>query len=197
MEPLSIVKFPHPALRWKSKPILEIDQTLRDVVRQMLSLMYEFRGVGLAANQVALPWRVFVINPTGDPERTDEEFIFLNPEIIRRKGSCEDEEGCLSLPGLYTQVRRSEKIAIEAFDLEGQAFRLDLDGFVARIVQHEFDHIDGKMILDRITEDQFDELIPQMAEFEEDFRISQKSGKFPNDDALTQQLRQNEPAVTA
>ena len=109
MEPLSIVKFPHPALRWESKPVVEIDDRVRDAVRQMFALMYEAKGIGLAANQVALPWRLFIINPSGEPENTDEEFVFLNPEILRRKGSEEGEEGCLSLPDMYGPVRLSTR----------------------------------------------------------------------------------------
>ena len=124
MQPLSIVKYPHPALRWESKPIVEIDDRLRDVVRQMFDLMYQANGIGLAANQVGLPWRLFVINPSGDREKTDEEFVFLNPEILRRKGSDEGEEGCLSLPELYGPVKRSTELVVEAFDLEGERFRM-------------------------------------------------------------------------
>ena len=194
MEPLSIVKYPHPALRWKSKPIVEIDQRLREVVRQMFALMYEAKGVGLAANQVALPWRLFVINPTGDPQEADQEFVFLNPEIIRRKGSEEGEEGCLSLPGLYSPVRRSERVSIEAFDLEGAPFRMDLDEFTARIVQHEFDHIEGTLFIDHISDDQRDEIAAELLAMEQEFRESQKSGTLPADDALTQKLRTLEPA---
>ena len=193
MKPLSIVNYPHPALRWKSKPIIEIDRRLRDVVEQMFALMYEAKGVGLAANQVALPWRLFVINPTGDPEETDQEFAFLNPEIIRRKGSVEGEEGCLSLPGLYMPVRRSDIISIEAFDLDGAAFRMDLDDYDARIIQHEFDHIEGALFIDRLTDEKREESAPRLLALEQEFRDSQKSGEVADDETLIQQLRSLEP----
>ena len=196
MDRLSIIKYPHPALRWKSKPIMQIDRRVRDVVGQMFELMYESRGVGLAANQVALPWRLFVINPTGDPEQADEEFVFLNPEIVRRKGSVVGEEGCLSLPGLYMPVRRSERIVVEAFDLDGVPFRMDLQEFEARIVQHEFDHIDGTLFIDHLSDDETEEAQVELLKFVEDFREAQRTGEIANDQLLEQALRGLEPTVS-
>lgn len=196
MDRLSIIKYPHPALRWKSKPIMQIDRRVRDVVGQMFELMYESRGVGLAANQVALPWRLFVINPTGDPEQADEEFVFLNPEIVRRKGSVVGEEGCLSLPGLYMPVRRSERIVVEAFDLDGVPFRMDLQEFEARIVQHEFDHIDGTLFIDHLSDDETEEAQVELLKFVEEFREAQRTGEIANDQLLEQALRGLEPTVS-
>ncbi len=196
MDRLSIIKYPHPALRWKSKPIMQIDRRVRDVVGQMFELMYESRGVGLAANQVALPWRLFVINPTGDPEQADEEFVFLNPEIVRRKGSVVGEEGCLSLPGLYMPVRRSERIVVEAFDLDGVPFRMDLQEFEARIVQHEFDHIEGTLFIDHLSDDETEEAQVELLKFVEEFREAQRTGEIANDQLLEQALRGLEPTVS-
>ena len=193
MQPLSIVRYPHPALRWESKPVLEIDDRVRDVVRQMFELMYAANGIGLAANQVGLPWRLFVINPSGDRAKTDEEFVFLNPEILRRKGSEEGEEGCLSLPELYGPVRRSASLVIEAFDLEGQPFRMDLEEFPARVVQHEYDHIDGVLFIDRMAEAARDEVEAKLADFETAFRKGQQSGEVPSDDELKRRLKDLEP----
>ncbi|MBA3314395.1 MAG: peptide deformylase [Planctomycetaceae bacterium] len=193
MEPLSIVKYPHPALRWESKPVVEIDDRLRDAVKQMFALMYEAKGIGLAANQVALPWRMFVINPSGDPERTDEEFVFLNPDILRRKGSDEGEEGCLSLPELYGPVRRSTSLVIEAYDLEGRAFRMDLDDFPARVVQHEYDHIDGVLFIDRMSDLKRREYDDRLADFDAEFRKEQQTGAIVSDDELKRRLKELEP----
>ena len=92
MPKLEIVNYPHPALRWKSREVTKIDAELREMVEQMFDLMYAARGIGLAANQVALPYRLFVTNPTGKPEEKDQEMVFINPQISRRKGSEEDEE---------------------------------------------------------------------------------------------------------
>lgn len=193
MSPLSIVKYPHPALRWESKPVLEIDDRLREVVRQMFELMYAANGIGLAANQVGLPWRLFVINPSGDRTKTDEEYVFLNPEILRRKGSEEDEEGCLSLPELYGPVRRSTSLVVEAYDLEGQPFRMDLEDFPARVVQHEYDHIDGVLFIDRMTDAQRRDHEAKLADFETAFRKAQEAGEVAPDEALKVRLRELEP----
>lgn len=186
---MEIVPYPHPALRWKSKPVREINARLRATVREMFELMYEARGVGLAANQVALPLRVFVINPTGDAEQPDAELVFINPEITQRKGSVEGEEGCLSLPELYGQVRRSERITVEAFDLSGRDLKLELDELEARVVQHENDHLDGVLFPDRMTDTARLELAPQLEEFEANFRRRQEAGLCPSDEEIKATLR--------
>ena len=107
MSDLKIVYHPHPALRWKSKDVTRIDAQLKDWVGQMFELMYQARGIGLAANQVALPYRLFVVNPTGDPDEPDKEQVFINPQIVKRNGSEDSEEGCLSLPEIYGPVTRA------------------------------------------------------------------------------------------
>lgn len=190
---LQIVHYPHPALRWKSKPVAEINAALRATVREMFELMYAHRGVGLAANQVALPYRVFVMNPAGDAAEKDLEFVFLNPEIVRRNGSVEGEEGCLSLPELYGPVRRAEQVVISAFDLKGEEFEMKLDDFPGRIVQHESDHLDGVLFIDRVSEATRREFEPHLTDFETRFRRLQQAGEIPPDDALQQQLRALEP----
>src|SRR5262249_55063946 len=149
---MEILPYPHPALRWKSKPILEINDDLRRVVAEMFELMYAAKGIGLAANQVGLPYRLFILNLTADPEIKDEEVVFINPEILKRKGSTGGEEGCLSYPGMYGQVKRAAKVEIEAFDLKGECFQYSLDDLAARAVQHETDHLDGVLFTDRMTE---------------------------------------------
>ncbi|MCA9016135.1 MAG: peptide deformylase [Planctomycetaceae bacterium] len=195
MAALQIVNYPHPALRWKSKLIKSISPELRDTVKMMFDLMYEARGIGLAANQVALPYRLFVINLTSDPNETEEEFVFINPEITKRKGITEGEEGCLSLPQLYGDVKRSEEITVEAYDLEGQLFEITLDDLAARAVQHEIDHLDGIMFPDRMVENKRVELDALIADFEAEFRHKQKSGEYPSDEELRKQLQQLEDAL--
>jgi peptide deformylase len=190
---MQIVSYPHPALRWKSKPIVRIDTDLRQMVRAMFDLMYATNGIGLAANQVAVPLRLFIMNATGSAAESAAEHVFLNPEIVRRKGSVEAEEGCLSLPGLYGQVRRSEKIVVNAFDLEGREFEMDLEDLEARVVQHENDHIDGILFIDRMTETARHELDPRLADFEAQFRRQQAAGAIPSDEVLERTLRGFEP----
>ena len=190
---MEIVQYPHPALTWKAKPITEINARLRTTVEQMFELMYNSKGIGLAANQVALPFQVFVVNPTGDPEEEDQEFVFINPEITSRKGSVEGEEGCLSLPDVYGEVRRAEQIVVEAYDLSGQGFELNLTELPARVVQHEADHLQGVMFLDRMTEAARRELQPQLELFESHFRSQQALGKIPDESQLLREWRELEP----
>ena len=186
---MQIVQFGHPVLRWKSKPIQSINEELRSVISQMFELMYAAKGIGLAANQVGLPLRFFVVNVTADPAEKDEEIVFLNPRIRRRKGTTTGEEGCLSLPGLYANVERSEEIVIEAFDLDGEGFEMDLDDLPARVVQHETDHLDGVLFVDRIAEEERMKLGPKLSDFESDFRKQQATGQFPADDEIKKQLK--------
>jgi peptide deformylase len=174
---MQIVHYPHPALRWKSKPVTEINAELRADVARMFELMYEAKGVGLAANQVALPYRLFIVNASGDPELADEELVFINPEIIKRTGS---EEG---------QVRRAEEIVVEAFDLSGVGFEMTLDELGARVVQHETDHIDGVLFVDRMTDIARRELDGPLDDLEGYFRRQQEAGKILGDEKLKQQLR--------
>src|SRR5436305_2387104 len=129
---MRIVTYPHPALRYESRPVTQIDDDLRSKVRAMFDLMYESRGIGLAANQVALPFRFFVLNLTADPEQKDQEQVFINPEIVKRHSSIEDEEGCLSFPGLYSKVRRARKIRVKAFDLQGNEIDLEATDLLGR-----------------------------------------------------------------
>jgi peptide deformylase len=186
---MQIVYFPHPALRWKSSEITRIDDRLRDMVRQMFDLMYQAKGIGLAANQVALPLRVFIMNPTGDPEQKDAEMVFINPEITSRKGSELEEEGCLSLPELYSEVRRAREVTVEAYDLNGEGFELTVEDLPARVILHETDHLDGVLFTDRVSESALKELEPVLADFEAVFRRHQFEGKLPPDEELRRQLK--------
>lgn len=192
---MQIVPYPHPALRWKSRPIQEIDSQLRKTVEEMLDLMYEHNGIGLAANQVNLPYRLFVLNLTGDREAKDEELVFLNPEILRRKGTVEGEEGCLSFPGLYADVKRAAEVVVEAFDLDGNVFEYNLKDLGSRAVQHEIDHLDGVLFIDRMVESIRRKCDPAVAKFEAEFRQQQAEGTFPTDEAIKQYLKSLEPAA--
>lgn len=192
MSALQIVFYPHPALRWKSKDITRVDPQLKEWVNQMFELMYEAHGIGLADNQVALPYRMFVINPTGDPEQSEHEQVFINPEILRRNGSEEAEEGCLSMPEIFGPVNRAERIVVEAFDIDGQQLRLELGGIEARVVQHETDHLDGVMFTERVASDTLSELQPQLNDLVAEFQNSQEKGLIDSDELLTRRLRQLE-----
>ena len=194
---METVKYPHPVLRRKSKPIARIDSHLRKTVRQMFEIMYEGKGIGLAANQVGLPYRFFIANVTGDPAERDEEFVFINPEIVSRKGSVEADEGCLSFPELYAPVRRADEIVVEAFDLNAQEFEMTLDDLPARVVQHEIDHLDGIVFVDRMTDAARRELAPRLADLETFFRRQQDEGRYPPDEQIERELRELEQRLCA
>lgn len=185
---MEIVLYPHPALRWKSRQVTEINADLRKTVAEMFELMYAAKGIGLAANQVALPYRLFILNLSGDATAKDEEVVFINPEIIKRKGTVEEEEGCLSFPGLYKDVKRAAEVTIDAFDLSGRGFEYQLDDLASRAVQHENDHIDGVLFIDRLTDIRRRECQPVLDDFETQFRRKQSEGKIPTDEELRKDL---------
>jgi peptide deformylase len=185
---LEIVRYPHPALRYASRPVTEIDDDLRATVRVMFELMYAAKGVGLAANQVALPFRFFILNVTADPEQKETEQVFINPEIVKRHSSVEDEEGCLSLPGLYSKVRRAKKIRVKAYDLEGNLIERDAEDLYGRAIQHETDHLSGKLFIDYLDPLTRHALAPKLREFEVEFLKCQRAGGIGADDELMKQL---------
>jgi peptide deformylase len=185
---LRLVYYPHPALRFESRPVLRIDDALRETVREMFELMYENHGIGLAANQVGLPFRFFLLNLTSDREQRDKEQVFINPEIIKRHASIEDEEGCLSLPGLFANVSRAKKIKVKAYDLDGNPLEADAEELYSRAVQHEIDHLDGRLFIDLISSADRVKLNPKLREFEEKHRQSQTAGEYPDDETITKGL---------
>jgi peptide deformylase len=187
--PLEVIFYPHPTLRYVSKPIKRVDSDLRRIADEMLDLMYESRGVGLAANQVDLPLRMFVANPTGE-KGAGEEYVMLNPEVQRPKGSESAEEGCLSLPGLQGDVVRPKSVRVSAYDIKGNPFEATLEGFLARVFLHEIDHLDGTLFFDRMSDQAAADLQPGLEELELDFRSRQKLGSLPPDEELVERLSQ-------
>jgi peptide deformylase len=144
---LRILEYPDPRLRAVARPVDVFDESLRTLAAQMLLLMHSHQGVGLAAPQVGVPSRIFVTNPTGEP--TDDR-AFVNPELFDAEGSDEAEEGCLSLPDIRALILRSKTIRIIARDLDGKPIEETVTGFPARVIQHEFDHLNGILILTRM-----------------------------------------------
>ena len=184
---LRIIKYPHPALRRKAKPLRRVDGELKNIVREMFDLMYAQKGVGLAANQVGLPYRFFVLNLEGDPSK-GQEHVFLNPVISRRSGSVEAEEGCLSFPEIFAPVKRAEKITISAYGLDGEEIQLDLNGFFARAAQHEYDHLDGILFVDRLSPTGLLSVKKALADLELEFEGDRERGIIPADDQLLARL---------
>jgi peptide deformylase len=175
-------------LRYESRPVAQIDDDLRSTVRAMFNLMYEARGIGLAANQVGLPFRFFILNLTADPEQKDKELVLINPEIVKRHSSQEDEEGCLSLPGLYADVKRARKIRVMAYDLTGNLVEHQADELFSRAIQHETDHLNGKLFIDHVAPSARKSIEKGIDEFESKYRTAQREGLLPTDAALIREL---------
>ena len=144
---LKIILWPDPRLKKLSQPVTQFDDRLKALAARMLELMREARGVGLAAPQVGENVRLFIINPTGDPK---DDQVYVNPELTEASGSEEAEEGCLSLPGINVNIVRDKAMRMRAQDLDGKWFEQVATGYVARIWQHEFDHLNGVLLTDRM-----------------------------------------------
>ncbi len=189
---LEIVHYPHPTLRHPSKPLKRVDAELRKMVDEMIELMYEFDGVGLAANQVDLPYRLFVMNPEGDKDAVEAQRVLINPVLSGGRGQAEGEEGCLSIPGVYAPVVRKATIKIEAYDLSGNQIIEEINGFAARVIQHETDHLDGTLFIDRLGPTQAAAVRDQLEEFELVFRSQLETGEMPSDEVIAGRLRELE-----
>ncbi|KAJ8614565.1 hypothetical protein CTAYLR_004079 [Chrysophaeum taylorii] len=151
---LQIVKYPHPALRAANVEVRESEfETAEKLARRMLDLMYEAKGVGLAAPQVGVNKRLMVFNPEGKRERWLDEVVFLNPKIVdSSKGRDSEPEGCLSFPDMQGNVDRAKWIKVEGLSPKGRKIKKKYTGWVARIFQHEFDHLDGIVYVDRLND---------------------------------------------
>lgn len=159
---LTIVHYPDPALRRVAKPIPQVNAEVRQVAERMIDLMHQAEGIGLAAPQVGLPWRLFVADVPPDEERsasaspptaTDGPVVYINPVLSNPGEGIEPyEEGCLSLPDIRGEVFRPPAVTITALDLDGRVFTHSAAGLLARCWQHEMDHLDGVLIIDRMSQ---------------------------------------------
>jgi len=153
-EPLDLEMpfYPSPVLRRVAEPIEEFDEGLERIVAAMYQRMQESGGVGLAAPQVGLSKRILVLNEKGDPSQEEFNHTLINPKIVARDGERGlYEEGCLSFPEIYAEIERTDRCTVEAQDLSGRPFRVEYSGFVSRIVQHEYDHLEGILLVDRMS----------------------------------------------
>ncbi len=145
---LDILHFPDARLRNVAKPVADVDDDVRQLIDDMFETMYQAPGIGLAAIQVNAPKRVIVIDVSED---RSEPLALVNPEILEKHGEEEMGEGCLSVPGFYETVQRAEKIRFRALDRDGQVFEQEADGLLAVCIQHEIDHLDGKLFVDYLS----------------------------------------------
>jgi peptide deformylase len=150
MAKLTILEFPDPRLRTVARPVepAALDAAFQQLLDDMFETMYAAPGIGLAASQVDVHQRFMVIDVS---EEKHEPRVFLNPQIVARAGEQSCQEGCLSVPGIYADVKRSERITVRALDRHGQPFELEADGLLAICIQHEMDHLDGKLFVDYLS----------------------------------------------
>lgn len=148
MASLEILHFPDPRLRRKALPVEGVDDALRQSVEDMFETMYSVQGIGLAATQINLLRQVVVVDISKD---RNEPLCLINPEITDREGEEEMREGCLSVPDVFADVQRAEKITLKALDLDGNAFTLEAQGLLAVCIQHEIDHLEGKLFIDYLS----------------------------------------------
>ncbi len=146
---LPILRFPDPRLKKVATVVREIDESIKRLARDMAETMYEAPGIGLAATQVDAHKRVVVIDVS---EARDELLTLVNPEIIERAGTQVCEEGCLSVPGIYDNVERAESVVVQYLDLNGEARRIEAHGLLAVCLQHEIDHLDGKVFVEHLSQ---------------------------------------------
>ena len=169
---MELVYYPDPRLRQVSKPIEKTEiANLKDIVKEMFKIMYESRGIGLAGPQVGYGYRIIVANLLGKQEG---EEVFINPEIVEKIGEVREEEGCLSLPGIVAQVLRAEQVIVDIIDLDGGRRRVEADGLYARLFQHEIDHLDGILLIDKMTPAEKKPYSHIIFELEDDFKRGKK-----------------------
>jgi len=144
----TILEFPDPRLRTRAQPVTRFDADLHRTIDDMLETMYAAPGIGLAATQVDVHQRLVVIDISAD---RNDPLVLINPEILTREGEIATEEGCLSVPGYFDEVKRAAKIRVRAHDRDGKAFERECDDILAVCVQHEMDHIDGKLFVDYLS----------------------------------------------
>ena len=148
MARLDILHYPDARLHTVAKPVKGVDERIRTLVDDMAETMYAAPGIGLSATQVNVHERVIVIDIS---ETHDQLRVFINPEIIAQSGTEESEEGCLSVPGIFDKVTRAERVTVRALDRDGKSFELDADGLLAVCIQHEMDHLMGKVFVDYLS----------------------------------------------
>jgi len=145
---LEILEYPDPRLRTRAKPVERVDDTVRRLIDDMLETMYQAPGIGLAATQVDVHRRIIVLDVS---ENRDQPHAFINPVVATFGERVESQEGCLSVPGFYEPVFRVERIRVNALDRQGAAIELDADGLLAICIQHECDHLEGKLFVDYLS----------------------------------------------
>jgi peptide deformylase len=168
---LELLYYPDPRLYTVAKPIKRIDSNLREIASQMLRVMYAEHGIGLAGPQVGIDRRIIVVNPTGQQE---DERVFLNPEILKKARESKQEEGCLSIPEVMVHIMRAEWIVVRAMGLDGTKQTMEVEGVYAKIFQHEIDHLDGILILDKMSPAERLQYAPVLRKLRDTYRSARR-----------------------
>ncbi len=150
MAVLPVLIYPHRKLRTVAEPVAEVDDEVRRIVDDMAETMYDAPGVGLAAPQVGISKRIFIID-TANEDESGNLLIFINPRFKKKSGEIVWEEGCLSFPGIHEEVERASEVVVEALDRDGNPFEIKAEGLKAVALQHEYDHLDGVLIVDHVS----------------------------------------------
>ncbi|MEM9530819.1 MAG: peptide deformylase [Pseudomonadota bacterium] len=145
---LNIIEYPDPRLRTRAEPVAEVDEQVKQLAADMLETMYEAPGIGLAATQVNVHRRILVVDVS---DERNEPHVLVNPELLETRGSKPCEEGCLSVPGIYAKVDRADWIRVRALDANGESRELEAEGLLAVCIQHEMDHLEGKLFVDYLS----------------------------------------------
>lgn len=184
--PLKIVEYPNPILRAKNKLIGTFDDNLKKLVDEMFDVMYKTDGIGLSAPQVGINVQLMVFNPVGE-RGEGEEIVLVNPRVNKySKKIVLFNEGCLSFPGIYADVERPESVKIDARDITGARFMINLSGLPARVFQHEFDHLQGTLFFDRMTEEVLDSIHANLQDLER--KYEDRTG-FPSPERIETRKR--------
>jgi peptide deformylase len=176
---MKIVNYPHPSLRHAAVALTHIDALVQKYAAEMLELMYEHRGLALAAPQVVLPYRMIVMNVGGSIENRENEGVYLNPVILERKGTIEGDEGCLSFPGLYQKIRRAKTVKVQAYNLKGEMVEKTVQDLESRVWQHEIDHLDGSLYIDKMGPIAKLGSRSSLRTFEKDYKKAVEKGEIP------------------
>jgi peptide deformylase len=189
---LKIVPYPHPALRYKARPLTAIDGRVRRWAEEMLELMHAHHGLGLAATQVALPFQIFVLNAehlrASQPDAPELPAVYINPVIVEAQGTTGGEEGCLSFPNLFHKVRRKKHVTVRAYDLAGRLVEVEASDLAARVLQHEIDHLHGELFIDKLGTIGRLAARSALGDFEREFARARERGEVPPDALIIQQM---------
>jgi peptide deformylase len=176
---MKIVRYPHPSLRHVARPLTAIDDKIRKQAEEMIALMLEHKGLALAGPQVEIPFRMIVMNVQAEGIKREEAGVYFNPVVLERKGTQEGDEGCLSFPELFQKIRRAKTVRVQAYNLKGELIDRVVQDLEARVWQHEIDHLDGILFIDKMGPIAKLSSRSTLKAFEREYKKAQERGEIP------------------